>query len=66
MVCKECGPGTDGVRLEETELYTMQYILSAKLERLYTFAVSGQVLQKLEQILDRFFAAQTDHEFRSL
>lgn len=66
MLCKECGPGTDGVRLEETELYTMQYILSAKLERLYTFAVSGQVLQKLEQILDRYFAAQTDHEFRSL
>lgn len=66
MLCALCKEGADGIPVEESALYTMQYILSAKLNALYTFAVSQEVLLTLEQILDRFFTMRISHAFQSL
>lgn len=66
MLCDSCIQEKDAVFVDESTLYTMQYILSAELGKLYTFMVSKEVLGRLELIMNRFFAAQIPHSFQSL
>lgn len=66
MLCSFCTKEEDAVLVDESTLYTMQYILSSKIEKLYTFAVSKEVLGRLESIIDCIFSKQTDHTFQSL
>lgn len=66
MVCGCHEKDEDAVFLEESALYTMQYVTSSDLGKLYTFAVSQQVLRKLEKIMDLYFFRQVSHRFRSL
>lgn len=64
-LCGACA-GADAMAIPAAVLYTMQYILSSDLKKLYTFAVSKEVLAVLEQIMDRLFFAQISHKFQSL
>lgn len=66
MLCDTCIREQDAVYVDGSTLYTMQYILSAELGKLYTFMVSEEVLERLELIMNRFFAAQIPHIFQSL
>lgn len=66
MLCSACLKEDDDILVEESVLYTMQYVLSAELGKLYTFRVSDAVLEKLELILNRFYAIQVSHKFQSL
>ncbi len=66
MLCDTCAKEKDAVYVDESTLYTMQYILSAELGKLYTFMVSEEVLGRLELIMNRFFAVQIPHRFQSL
>ncbi len=54
------------ILLEESALYAIQYILSSGLGKLYTFAVSEDVLLRLEEVVDLCFSRQIFHRFRSL
>ncbi len=58
--------GQDIFLVEESALYAMQYILSARVEKLYTFAVSEPVLIKLAEIMKRYLAAYLGHSFKAL
>ena len=66
MLCDACGQEAEDIYVDESTLYTMQYILSADITKLYTFAVSEEVLQRLEQILNRYLTIQIPHKFQSL
>ena len=66
MLCAACAEGKEFVPFDSSVLYTVQYALSSKLSKLYTFAVSKDVLSRLEQTMDLIFTAQVSHEFRSL
>ena len=44
----------------------MQYVISAKIEKLYTFAVSGQVLKELSDLLKEYLKLYAGHPFKSL
>lgn len=66
MVCETCKTGADEIRVDESTLYTMQYILSSQLQTLYTFTVSKEVLCTLEKILNLVYAVLVEHEFHSL
>ena len=66
MLCDNCKMETDAIYVDDSTLYTMQYIVSAELRKLYTFMVSEEVLDRLEMVLNRCFAAQTSHQFQSL
>ena len=66
MLCDSCKMETDAIYVDDSTLYTMQYIVSAELRKLYTFMVSEEVLDRLEMVLNRCFAAQTSHQFQSL
>ena len=54
------------IRLDESTLYTMQYIITSSIEKLYTFQVSEAVLQTLERILKSYLAIYVDRKFKSL
>lgn len=66
MLCDCCAHEKDDIFVDESTLYTIQYVLSAKIEKLYTFAVSEEVLHKFSLILKRYLGIYVPHKFKSL
>ncbi len=66
MVCSACRQKAEELPVGESALYTMQYILSVEIGKLYTFAVSEEVLHTLEMLLSRYFSIYISHKFKSL
>ncbi len=52
--------------MDTSTLYTMQYIESSPVEKLYTFVVKEQVLEELERIMKRYLEVYIDRNFQSL
>ena len=44
----------------------MQYIESSKIEKLYTFTVTPQVMEKLGEVMKRLREIYVDRKFKSL
>ncbi len=65
-LCGKCGKTAQALHLDPSTLYTLQYIITAKIEKLYTFAVSEEVLVNLEQILDSYMRYYIDQKFHAL
>ncbi len=66
-LCGDCAHHTtDVVYLNYSTIYTMQYVISAKIEKLYTFAVSSQVLKELSDLLKEYLKLYAGHPFKSL
>ena len=55
----------DGVKLSTSAIYTMQYILATPLEKLFTFAVSDEVLTELSEAMDLFLEKHVGHKMKS-
>ena len=51
--------------LNPSTVYTLQFILSTTLEKLYSFQVSAEVQQELNRICTDFLAEYTDRSFKS-
>lgn len=66
VLCDTCGKAESSIHLAESTLYTIQYILSAPLKKLYTFQVSSRVLAQLSKICADFRRQYVDYEFKSL
>lgn len=66
VVCEQCHDGKSGIAITETTIYTLQYIVSSPMQKLYTFTVGETVLQELGMVVGRYFDAHTDRKFRSL
>lgn len=67
LVCSECRQGViDGITLDGSTLYSMQYIESSSIAKLYTFNVTEKVLDELGRIMGKLMAAYTDKRFKSL
>ncbi len=65
MICRECQKEKPVTKVEGSTLYTLQYIVTAEMKRLYTFTVSEDVLCQLEKIMDGFFKKYVAHTFKS-
>ncbi len=52
--------------LEQGTIYTLQYIISSSVEKLYTFNVSESVLRELEQVAELYMKKIVGREFKSL
>lgn len=66
-ICSECaGKVSDSRLLEESTMYTMQYIISATIAKLYTFSVSESVLLELQKITKLYMDTYVNHSFKSL
>lgn len=56
----------DVIRVEESTVYTMQYVISSTVEKLYTFTVSTKVLQELQQVMREYLHRYLGHSFQSI
>lgn len=72
LVCEECA-AKDSVlakayplMLSKDALYSLQYILSAPLERLYSFTVTEEVQSELEHFMRGYLGRYLPHRFKSL
>lgn len=63
-LCKRQVP--DAVQVSVSTIYTMQYIISSPVEKLYTFQVSKEVLLELQKIMKRCMGEQLDKRMKSL
>ena len=66
MLCRSCAGTQIGIQPGDTALYTLQFIVSQPVEKLYTFTVTGEVLQRVEQVVEEAFRLCTGKTFRSL
>ena len=67
LVCSECGQNVyDGMRLNTSTLYAMQFIVGTPVEKLYTFTLSDEVLKELGKVMERYLDVYVDHRFKSL
>ena len=58
-------PENDGVWIGTSTIYTMQYILATPLEKLFTFAVSEEVLAEFSVAMDQFLGKHVGHKMKS-
>lgn len=67
ILCRTCANMVrDSKRIDISTIYTMQYIITSEIEKLYTFNVSEKVQYELERILKRYLTAYVDKSFKSL
>ncbi|MBQ3584423.1 MAG: DNA repair protein RecO [Lachnospiraceae bacterium] len=67
MVCEECRTKTgDAVLIGTSTIYAMQFIITSKIEKLYTFLVKEEVLGELEFVMRRYLNYHIEKEFNSL
>ena len=57
---------TDGIRINNSTLYALQYIVSSSIEKLYTFTVSDEVLGQLRRVMKQYIGMYVDKRFKSL
>lgn len=65
-LCNDCKNKYEGIELTTSTLYTMQFIISAELTKLYSFDVTEQVLTELAMVMGRWMAKYVDKNFKSL
>ena len=67
LICSGCSGGVvDGIHLDTSTLYTLQYVVSSSIEKLYTFAVNDQVLQCFRHVIEGYMNIYVDKRFKSL
>ncbi|MEG0963346.1 MAG: DNA repair protein RecO, partial [Lachnospiraceae bacterium] len=65
-LCESCAKKLPSFYLDKSTLYTMQYIITTSIEKVYTFAVSPKVLANLEKIMNEYMNTYIDKTFQSL
>lgn len=67
MVCQECvNVEQSTMRISNSTLYTLQFIITSPIEKLFTFKVSKQVLSELQNIMKKYIKMYIEKEFKSL
>ena len=65
-LCSECGNRQTSDPLDEAALYTLQYIITSPIQKLYTFTVTDKVLGQISPIIHRYMNLYVDREFKTL
>lgn len=67
ILCEACKWQDKGaISINTSTLYTMQYIISKEIEKLYTFRVTEEVRKELQYCLRHYLECYIDHDFKSL
>ena len=67
LICEKCmDKALDGMELHPSTLYTLQYIVSSPVEKLYNFIVNEKVLLELGKVVSRYMAEYNGKAFKSL
>lgn len=66
LCCKNCAANVyDGITLSGSTVYTLQYIVTTQLNRLYSFTVTKEVQEELRLVVNRLESIVFDKEFKS-
>ena len=67
ILCEDCKKNTnDCIKIAQSTLYTLQYIITSPLTKLYTFMVTGEVMVDLNRILDNYNRNYVEKKMKSL
>lgn len=67
LVCRQCSTYiTDGRKLLTSTIYTMQYIVSSSIEKLYTFLVKDEVFDEFSKLVTDYLDEYLGKRFKSL
>lgn len=66
LICDDCAKKLQGIMISDATRYTLQYIASSSIEKLYTFKVTDEVLEELIQIINMHYHRTIRHNFKSL
>lgn len=67
ILCEACVSfDKEAISINTSTLYTMQYIVSKDIEKLYTFRVTDEILEELKNCISRYLDCYIGHEFKSL
>lgn len=67
MLCDNCvEKAGDSVHVDTSTVYTMQFVITSKIEKLFTFVVNEKVLSELGFIMKRYMSRYVDKTFNSL
>lgn len=69
LICNDCRCGDNNgksIYLNSSTIYTMQYIITSSIEKLYTFTVSKDVLDELRQCMNSYKEFYIDKKLKSL
>lgn len=67
LICENCRKKIgDGIALSESAIYTMQYIITMPVEKLYTFTVTEEVEKEVQMAMDRHMACYIEKKMKAL
>ncbi len=67
LVCDDCKKYvSDSYSMSESAVYTIQYILSSPINKLYSFNIKEDVFAQLDHVIDIYFTEHIDKKFKSL
>lgn len=64
--CEKCRADAHAAPILDSTRYTMQYIISTPVSRLFSFKVSDEVLGELEQLMRKYMGYYVHHTFKAL
>ena len=65
MLCSDCANIESGTHISSSTLYTMQFIVSSKIEKLYTFVLNDETEEELTRILSSYRLNYRSHKYKS-
>lgn len=65
ILCQHCH-AADKMQLEVSTVYTLQYVISTGIGKLFNFSVSESVLTEFGMVMNRWMAIYIERQFRSL
>ena len=66
MLCRKCKTISESSRIHESTRYAMQFVISTKIEKLFTFQLSKEVLEEFQKIIKEYLQTYLKHSFKSL
>lgn len=65
MLCLDCAKRESGTEISNSTLYTLQFIVSSKVEKLYTFVLNNETEEELTRILAAYRLNYRSHKYKS-
>ncbi|MFV0466269.1 MAG: DNA repair protein RecO [Lachnospiraceae bacterium] len=65
LICDTCRVDEKRILMSDALIYTMQYIITSSIEKLYTFSLSAEVFTELDQVMEELIKIYIPHKFKS-